>query len=337
MKVAINNTDLGFRNRWITYCEENNIDFTLVDCYSNDIIKDLKGFDALLWNWYHDDPKANIFAKQLLKSVEDIGLKVFPNTNTCFFYDDKIGQKYLLESINAPFINTYIFYEENAANTFIESSDYPLVFKLNRGAGSSNVFLIKSKSEAQKIVRKAFSKGFNAIDRGNLWKDARRELSHKFCKSNLIKLLKATYRLIFKTEFEKMSPKEKGVVYFQEFIPKNDFDIRIIVVGNKAFGVRRYCRPNDFRASGSGRITYEKSELDEECVKISFKIAKKTRTQSLALDFVYKNGEPLIVELSYTFSMESYNNCTGFWDENLNWNKGQFNPQAWMIKDLLDS
>ena len=52
---------------------------------------------------------------------------------------------------------------------------------------------------------------------------------------------------------------------------------------------------------------------------------------------VYKNGEPLIVELSYTFSMESYNNCTGFWDENLNWNKGQFNPQAWMIKDLLDS
>lgn len=38
-------------------------------------------------------------------------------------------------------------------------------------------------------------------------------------------------------------------------------------------------RENDFRASGSGSIHYEKELFDETTLKLSFEIAKKLKTQ----------------------------------------------------------
>ena len=45
----------------------------------------------------------------------------------------------------------------------------------------------------------------------------------------------------------------KDYVYFQKFLPNNKYDIRIVVIGDRAFGFIRYNRENDFRASGSGK------------------------------------------------------------------------------------
>ena len=59
------------------------------------------------------------------------------------------------------------------------------------------------------------------------------------------------------------------------FIPQNDFDIRVIVTGNKAIAIKRMNRKNDFRASGSGYILYDKNEIDIRCVKIAFEVNKK--------------------------------------------------------------
>jgi glutathione synthase/RimK-type ligase-like ATP-grasp enzyme len=58
-------------------------------------------------------------------------------------------------------------------------------------------------------------------------------------------------------ETEKKFNPEKNYVYFQDFIPQNDFDIRIIVIGKRAFAIKRMVRKGDFRASGSGNIKYD--------------------------------------------------------------------------------
>ena len=48
MLIAIHRHKDSFSDRWIPYCESNNIDYKLVDCYRTDIIDQLADCDALM-------------------------------------------------------------------------------------------------------------------------------------------------------------------------------------------------------------------------------------------------------------------------------------------------
>ena len=133
-----------------------------------------------------------------------------------------------------------------------------------------------------------------------------------------------------------MHHRERGYVYFQDLIPNNLYDIRVVVVGNRAFALKRLVRENDFRASGSGKIVYDKTQIDLRCIQIAFDINKKLETQSIAYDFVFDTeNNPLVIEISYGYAISAYDYCEGFWDENLNWYDEKVTPQYWMIEDLI--
>jgi glutathione synthase/RimK-type ligase-like ATP-grasp enzyme len=334
MKLAIHHRKGSFSDRWIDYCEKKNISFKLVNCYENDIIHQLNGYDILLWHHHHCDYKDVITAKKILQALEHAGIKVFPNFKTSWYFDDKVAQKYLLEAIAAPLVPSFVFYDEQEALDWAEKSSYPKVFKLKGGAGSANVKLVRSKSQCNKLIHKAFGKGFKQFDSWEYLKEVHSK--YKLKKASLKNLAGAVYRTVVSTKFSQQMPKERGYVYFQEFIPNNDSDIRVIVIGNKAFALKRMVRKDDFRASGSGRIIYEKNQIDERCVQIAFETNNKLNAQSIAYDFVFSDKkEPLIVEISYGFSVVAYDQCEGYWDNELNWFEGQFNPQGWMIEELL--
>ena len=72
----------------------------------------------------------------------------------------------------------------------------------------------------------------------------------------------------------------KTTVLFQEFLPCNDFDTRITVIGNRAFGFRRFNRANDFRASGSGKIDYDPKNIAPEMVQLAFDVTRRLNVQS---------------------------------------------------------
>lgn len=60
--------------------------------------------------------------------------------------------------------------------------------------------------------------------------------------------------------------------------------------------------------------------------------------QSVAFDFVEdEDSNPLIVEISYGFAMDAYDACPGYWTSDSEWHEGVFNPQGWMVKNLLIS
>ena len=42
-----------------------------------------------------------------------------------------------------------------------------------------------------------------------------------------------------------------------------------------------------------------------------------------------------LVEISYGFSTEGYDSCAGYWDNDLNWHEGIFNPYGWMVEIVL--
>ncbi len=337
--IAIHFEINSFSERWVDYCKINNYTFKLVNVYESDIIKQLNGCTHFLWHFHHAKLKDMLFAKQLIYSIDKMGIKVFPNFNTMWHFDDKIGQKYLLESLGAPLVKSKVFYTEILARKWAESTNYPVVFKLRSGAGSENVKLIESKDKAKKIIKTIFSKGFSNISptmrMRNNW--------GKYKKYKKLYYLKETLagfkNYIIPTKHQKSNRiKEKGYLYIQEFLPNNNYDIRIIVIGNKAFGLKRMVRKNDFRASGSGMIIFNKDEIDIRCVKIAFDVNIKLRSQCIAYDFIFDQmNNPKIVEISYGFSVKPYDACEGYWDSNLDWYPGKFIPQYWMIGNLLRS
>lgn len=335
MKIAIHHKPHSFSERWIEYCKEKGIPYKIVNAYDSDIVKQVEDCDAFMWHHNHADYRDALFAKQLLYSLETGGgKKVFPDFHTGWHFDDKVGQKYLLESIGAPLVPSYVFYTKKGALEWVNAATFPKVFKLRGGASSSNVRLVHTKAEARRLVRRAFGSGFSQFNRLNYLK----ENFSKWCrgKAPFIEVCKGVARLFISTKFARFHAREKGYAYFQDFVPGNKFDIRVIVIGNKAFAIKRMCRPHDFRASGSGSIIYDRAEIDPRCVEQSFSIAAKLRTACVALDWIFGAGnEPMVVEMSYGFAMHGYDPCPGYWTSDMQWHEGKFVPQNWMVEETV--
>lgn len=334
--IAIHNNkskDL-FHYRWIDYCEKNNIPYKLVTCYDNDIIQQLMGCSCLMWHYHQASTTAIVMAKSLLFSLEQSGFKVFPDFNTAWHFDDKVAQKYLLEALAIDLVPTWVFYNKKTAYQWIETTAFPKVFKLKGGAGSQNVQLVKTKDQAKSLANKAFTNGFPAYDGWGSIKERYRKWL--LGKTSFFDVFKGFVRLFNPPRYAKVMGNEMDYLYFQEFIANNDADIRIVVIGGKAFGIKRMNRENDFRASGSGFILYDKQSIDERFVKVAFEINKKLNAQCIAYDFVLdKNNKPLLIEISYGFANGGYDACVGYWDEHMNWHQGTFNPYGWMVELMM--
>ena len=310
----------------------NNINFIELHIDDKDFWDKVKSLDLFLFRWAHVDDDHQL-ASTILPVIENyLLINCFPDLNTCWHYDNKISQYYLLKSLGFPVIESYIFWKKEHALEWAEKADYPVVFKLKKGAGSSNVILIKNRFDAEKIILKMFSNGMPASGikfKGKVkYKNLEDFLRHKADQYFLKK---------FKDIQHETWQISRNYVLFQKFLPDNIYDIRVTTIGNRAFAFRRMVRKNDFRASGSGKIDYNEDNIDKCFIKLSLEISKALKFQSMAYDFLYnENNQPEICEISYTYVDLAIYKCSGYWDENLNWHPGHFWPQFLHLKDALN-
>ena len=335
--VAVHHSPGSFSDRWLEHCSLNRIPHIVVDCYASDIMTQLASARMLLWHWSHGIPKNHLMARSLIMAAEATGLKVFPSYSTCWHYDDKLAQKYLLEAVGAPLVPTHIFYDRDEALGWIERASFPVVFKLRKGAGSENVGLVRSSHEAARLVNRAFGPGFNPGSR--YLSDFGVKLARARQRRDLLGVLRRLPRSVRVALSARQGfQAERGYVLFQDFIAHNEFDTRITVIGNRAFAFTRDVRHGDFRASGSGSIKYAAERIDQRCVEVAFATTRRIGAQSLAFDFVRgPASEPLLVEISYCYQAEAVYNCPGHWDETLAWREGHVWPQDAILEDMLDA
>lgn len=333
IKIAIHHSKGSYSSDWIKYCEEHNIRFKVVNCYDSNIVEQLRDYDALMWHHNHANPKDVLFAKQLLFSLETAGKVVFPGFHSTWHFDDKLGQKYLLESMDLPLVQSYAFYDKDIALDWAKTIQLPIVFKLRGGAGSRNVKLLSSHRQINSVIRKAFGSGFRQYDPyWGIKESFRNFLKHK---SSLKELLKAFIHIVHPIQLEKSKGREKGYVYFQEFIPDCRYDIRVQIVGDQCYAMYRYVRKNDFRASGSGQINFDGSAVPKLLIEKSFEFAKKLKMESVAFDFVPIENEFKIVEICYAWGIAEGELEPGYWDSDLKWHPGKINPFGWMIESVI--
>jgi hypothetical protein len=334
MLLAIHHREGSFSERWIEYCVEQGVPHKVVNAYESDILSQLRGAGAFFWHWSHSAPQDLMMARHVITAAERMGLRVFPNTATCWHFDDKIAQKYLLEALGAPLVPTYVFYDRASALRWAETTTFPKVFKLRRGAGSVNVRLVSTATQAEGLIRRAFGRGFRAT--AGYFANA--EVRYRRATKNrdllgALKRMPSTLLGLGRTS--RLMPREKGYAYFQEFVPGNAFDTRITIIGDRAFGFTRDVRPKDFRASGSGRIDYDLSRIDQRCVKIGYDVARKMGAQSMAFDFLAGGDGPCLSEISYGFQAKAVYDCVGYWDPQRTWHEGHVWPEHAIMADML--
>ena len=280
--------------------------------------------------------------KQMVESIlpiieNELGKKVFPNYKTRWHHDDKGSQYYLCKAHGFPMVETWVFWDMKDAMNWIQSAPLPLVFKLKSGAGSKNVALVKSRSLARKLIKQMFS--VNGMSSFCLPGKADVTFINKYAALRAIRGQIAYRRgRINKSMLNPYWQPNKDYVLFQRFLPGNKFDVRVNVIGERAFVFKRYVRPNDFRASGSGLVDYDISDVNPECIRIGFEISRTLCFQSMAYDFIFdRQSKPWIAEMCYTFLDHPVYKCPGYFDPDMNWHKGHYWPQFCQLQDLLEN
>jgi len=341
MKIAIHQNKKLFDHSvpwdkaWINYCKNNNIDFEIIDCFRSDIIDKLKEFDVLLWNFQNYVLQEMLFARSILNVAKSMGLRVFPDFNTSWHYDDKVAEMYLLQSIDAPIPKSWIFGLKDDCNNWIDNNaKFPLIAKLRCGAGSHNVKMISYRTEARTYVSKMFSRGFKSFP--NVFFKASSNIKSSKNLKSILKKIKRIPEFISTLSRAKRFGREKDYVYFQEFIPNNGYDLKIVVIKDKVSFFVRDIRKGDFRASGGGSFYYDKSLVPDNVLKSAFEISDKLNFQCMGYDFVVdkKTNEGKIVEISYGFSHIALLEANGYWNRDLIWHDEALNAPDEIINNL---
>ncbi len=338
IRIAINDRPDPFVDRWVKFCADHDLSFDLFDFHATDVIQKVANYDIALLHTNLANAADCMSARHVIKALESMDLVVFPNSSTYWTYDDKVAQKYLLEAIDAPLIPSYVFFDEMEARRWVDTTAFPKVFKLRRGAGATNVRLIKSREAAHRVVKQAFSRGFRPM--GGHFGDRISKLKSSKTRKyfDLVgKLRRFPKTIAHLRRADRLLGCDIGYVYFQDFLPNNDCDTRITIIGDHAFGFKRMVRGGDFRASGSGLLVYSPAEVDPRCLRIAFELTDRLQAQCLAFDFVNdQQGEPRVIEMSYTFVPEAVYNANGWWDRSLTWHEGGVWPQDVILQNALN-
>jgi glutathione synthase/RimK-type ligase-like ATP-grasp enzyme len=320
--------------RWSERARQHGLNVREVNVWKNDILEQLQGCDAFMWRYFHV-PRDRRLAQRLMPVVEhQLGIPIYPDWRTAWHYDDKVAQKYLLEAAGIPAPQTWVFWNMESAREFLATAEYPLVWKLSGGASSESVELLRSQPQAEEALERMFHEGI-VLPRVMWWPPARWTGRQR---------VKQTMRalLLGRTNRPHKSPTavelHNNYLYLQEFVADNDGDLRVTVVGRRAFAFRRFNRPDDFRASGSGDFDLDPAAVDVDAVRLGFRVAQLLGTQSVAIDFLRRDSSYVVGEVSYAYVTWVVHECPGHWvlgeDGELFWVDGQMWPEDAQFDDF---
>jgi hypothetical protein len=323
--------------KWRGLLEAAGYEVRIVDVHRADVLDQVDGCIGFMWRWGHEGGMSQI-AQRLLPVLErELGFAVYPDQATCWHYDDKIAQAYLLSAAGIPCPETWVWFDRDGAERCIDGANFPVVLKLATGAGSANVRLVRTPAEARSWVGRLFGHGVGSLAEPPgpppppVWADRVRAA-----------------RRVLVDGLEPPRPQappwplHKDYLLMQEFLAGNEFDTRVTVIGNRAFAFRRFNRPNDFRASGSGRLDWDPGQIDLGFVRLALDVAARLRLQSCAIDGLYRGREPVVGEISYTYMSDAVHACPGHWElaggtaaGTLEWHAGQMWPEEAQVADFI--
>ena len=296
----------------------------LVDARDADFFERVQSCDGFLW-WFPPGALPRELGKRVLSALDHAThLHVLPDWRSCWHFDDKIAQTYLLQAAGIPMPATRIFWRYEDAIAFCRTARYPLVLKLPNGYRAENVALLRNPREAETMARRLFGAGVTSLQ------------PRRF----------ATLRALLRPLRNRLAAwrgrpplsepqSHRGSMLLQEFVPDNDFDTRVTIIGNRAFAFRRRNRPDDFRASGGGLNDYDPANIDHDAIELAYRVADTLGMPTVCVDVMRTNGTPCITELSYFYEPRLIRACPGHWLRDGTWVAGAMTPEDAVVDDFV--
>ena len=254
--------DIGIYPRWTKYCrflENNSFTYGFYNLHSSDWIEQSYKYDVIIGIVSSEQYHLEEWQKKFYFLERYLGKTCFPNTDHAFIYENKSIEAYISQIGDIPFAKTYVSHNKEEALSILSTLKYPFVSKVDPASGSTGVELIYKPEQAKKIIQQAFS------------------LNGRKVHVNYFR--------------------QKNYIYFQEFIPNDGYDIRVILTGKWVFGYYRKVLEGDFRASGMN--LKEKRDLPKEAIDLAYKVNKYIKSPLLAVDMVHGfDGRYTIIEFS---------------------------------------
>jgi glutathione synthase/RimK-type ligase-like ATP-grasp enzyme len=234
-------------------------------------LKEIESLDGIYF--YYTSSQYQIYKSFILDVLIQITLRggiLVPEIRHFLAHENKNFQE--LEKVRLGIRSPYGIpvgtYEEGVE--ILKNIAYPTVLKKHTGFRSRNVKLANNFKEGKKVLSKLLEKNF-LFDMDSLY---------------------FIYRRLKNKEHY---PKKFGKLIIQEFIPDLTHDWKILVLGDRCLGGKRYVRKNDFRASGSK--LYEMDEdPPENVLSFALKCKQQLSCPNVSLDISENKGDLQLLE-----------------------------------------
>lgn len=263
-----------------------------------------RGYDARMFFTYdqpdegylffhmHHHPQVRARHKRMMEHfATNARLRLIPDYCSAKLYDDKVEQA---RAYAKWMPETHVLRSPTVAKEFLQSDKmlpFPFISKAAEGASSYNVRLVHTMDAAMAEIRQAFS------DRG----------------------IPAKY-----------GQKQMGYLLWQEFIPDNDCDIRVIAIGRQRLVLRRFIRsPDRPFASGSGKLDHI-TELTDPKIVSAYEFAneffKAEGLKWCGIDLVFDKVKQrwFLLETTVGWTLHGYFSCKFFPD-------GRMGTEVWEV------
>lgn len=297
------------RASWLRYerfCKNNDIPYGFYDIKKSNWLEEAKPYDIIICHTEGTPAYQEMFESKVYVLESILKKHCFPSFHEVWQYEDKNRSNYLYQCYQLPTIPTLITHDKKEATSICEKLGYPFITKNTIGAGSSGVRKVDTKRQSRHLIRQIFSK--SGLDTQYLYQN------------------------------------QKDYFYYQNFIEDATFDLRIMLVGDMAFGYYRYPNKDDFRASGSGN--FEKKAIPIDALKLAIEVRNKLQSRQMGVDLLYseKYSQYFIIETSLFNQIDSpiqleIENEPGYYDitdvNNICFKKGKFWIQELVLRDIV--
>jgi glutathione synthase/RimK-type ligase-like ATP-grasp enzyme len=334
IRIAVGASDNAWDQRFAAALDEQAaqgypLRYDVVNLDRHDWIERVRPYDVVLWKPNCMGISASAHFKERVYVLErHLGKLVVPNYKTIWHFESKAAQSFLflLESVPTP--QTTVSFDRQDALAQLRQAKMPLVFKRSEGAASEHVRLVAAPGGARRLLERAFCGNRYRAERlrgGPLWKTALRLAVRPWF-----------WRFLWNRWLDRDAD---GYLYWQEFVTGNEADLRITVIGDQcAYGFWRRNRPGDFRASGSGRIDFERP-IPEEPLRYCLELNRRLDFDSMAYDILFQGPRFVINEMSYGYLDSAPYRSRGFYRlhdrKQLTFVAGHVWPQALWVEWAL--
>lgn len=205
--------------------------------------------------------------------------KIIPSYDLLKCHENKGYQEVFKKEIGLNSLNSKYFTSLDEVD--FSSLSYPVVLKTTEGSNGKGVFLIKAKSDFDKIQHKLERK-FSFAQKLDLF---RRKY---FRKKKFVEYPEFSNRQDY-IEFKEYI-KEKQNFIIQDFVPGLTFDYRVLIAYDRYYVTRRNVKKGDFRASGTKLFEFSK-KVNQSLLDFSKSVYDKFDSPFLSIDVLYNGSE----------------------------------------------